>query len=203
MSSNALWPDAHAQVLRALWLGGLSASQCAKKLNEPQIGGRYTRNAVIAKVHRLGLAGRATPSRPAKRPARPEKAIALPAKRSAPAIVKDERPSSRKPPAPSATSIRAKCSARGRRGLTDCVAARRRTDRGAQTAHALSSIPKLGAQKRGGWHEGPRSDRRAFSVRWRGGSAPVLSSGHAHIRLLGHHVLAGFRAAPFQRRMAG
>jgi GcrA cell cycle regulator len=42
----------------------LSASQIAKQL------GGVTRNAVIGKVHRLGLAGRATPSRPAKRPVR-------------------------------------------------------------------------------------------------------------------------------------
>ena len=41
-----------------------SASQIAKKL------GSVTRNAVIGKVHRLGLSGRATPSRPVKRPPR-------------------------------------------------------------------------------------------------------------------------------------
>ncbi len=48
-----------------MWIDGLSASQIAKQL------GSVTRNAVIGKVHRLGLAGRATPSRPAKRPTRP------------------------------------------------------------------------------------------------------------------------------------
>ncbi|MGE3249385.1 MAG: GcrA family cell cycle regulator [Hyphomonadaceae bacterium] len=59
------WTDERVALLKKLWAEGHSASQIAK-----QIGG-VTRNAVIGKVHRLGLAGRATPSRPAKRPARP------------------------------------------------------------------------------------------------------------------------------------
>jgi GcrA cell cycle regulator len=59
------WTEERVALLKKLWAEGHSASQIAK-----QIGG-VTRNAVIGKVHRLGLAGRATPSRPAKRPARP------------------------------------------------------------------------------------------------------------------------------------
>jgi GcrA cell cycle regulator len=58
------WNDERVALLRKLWAEGLSASQIAKQL------GGVTRNAVIGKVHRLGLAGRATPSRPAKRPIR-------------------------------------------------------------------------------------------------------------------------------------
>jgi GcrA cell cycle regulator len=58
------WTDDRVATLRKLWAEGLSASQIAKQL------GGVTRNAVIGKVHRLGLAGRATPSRPAKRPVR-------------------------------------------------------------------------------------------------------------------------------------
>ncbi|MBI1251294.1 MAG: GcrA cell cycle regulator [Alphaproteobacteria bacterium] len=58
------WTDDRVALLRKLWAEGLSASQIAKQL------GGVTRNAVIGKVHRLGLAGRATPSRPAKRPVR-------------------------------------------------------------------------------------------------------------------------------------
>jgi GcrA cell cycle regulator len=58
------WNDDRVATLRKLWAEGLSASQIAKQL------GGVTRNAVIGKVHRLGLAGRATPSRPAKRPVR-------------------------------------------------------------------------------------------------------------------------------------
>ena len=58
------WTEERVNTLRKLWTEGLSASQIAKQL------GGVTRNAVIGKVHRLGLAGRATPSRPAKRPVR-------------------------------------------------------------------------------------------------------------------------------------
>lgn len=61
------WTDDRVSLLKKLWVEGHSAAQIAK-----QLGGGVTRNAVIGKVHRLGLAGRATPSRPAKRPARPQ-----------------------------------------------------------------------------------------------------------------------------------
>jgi GcrA cell cycle regulator len=63
------WTDERVALLKKLWMEGHSAAQIAK-----QLGGGVTRNAVIGKVHRLGLAGRATPSRPAKRPARPQQA---------------------------------------------------------------------------------------------------------------------------------
>ncbi|WP_425993793.1 GcrA family cell cycle regulator [Caulobacter sp. DWR1-3-2b1] len=65
------WTDDRVTTLKKLWLDGLSASQIAKHL------GGVTRNAVIGKVHRLGLSGRAAPSQPARpafkapRPARP------------------------------------------------------------------------------------------------------------------------------------
>ncbi len=65
------WTDERVECLKKLWLDGISASQIAKQL------GGVTRNAVIGKVHRLGLSGRATPSQPARpafkapRPARP------------------------------------------------------------------------------------------------------------------------------------
>lgn len=55
------WTDDRVEVLKRLWAEGLSASQIAKQL------GGVTRNAVIGKVHRLGLAGRAAPSRPVAR----------------------------------------------------------------------------------------------------------------------------------------
>lgn len=55
-----MWTDERVTLLGKLWAEGLSASQIAKQL------GGVTRNAVIGKVHRLGLAGRATPTRPAK-----------------------------------------------------------------------------------------------------------------------------------------
>src|SRR4030081_1642272 len=51
------WTDERVEQLKALWTEGLSASQIARVL------GGVTRNAVIGKVHRLGLAGRAGPAR--------------------------------------------------------------------------------------------------------------------------------------------
>lgn len=72
------WTDERVELLKKLWQDGLSASQIAKQL------GGVTRNAVIGKVHRLGLSGRATPSKPARttfkapRPARPAAAPSAP-----------------------------------------------------------------------------------------------------------------------------
>lgn len=51
------WTDERVELLKKLWTEGLSASQIAGRL------GSVTRNAVIGKVHRLGLSGRATTSR--------------------------------------------------------------------------------------------------------------------------------------------
>lgn len=47
------WTDERVEQLKRLWAAGLSASQIAAEL------GGITRNAVIGKVHRLGLSGRA------------------------------------------------------------------------------------------------------------------------------------------------
>ena len=54
------WSDTRVTALQSLWLDGLSASQIAKQL------GGLTRNAVIGKVHRLGLSGRRRPSEPGR-----------------------------------------------------------------------------------------------------------------------------------------
>src|SRR5262245_35373691 len=51
------WNDERVELLKKLWAEGLSASQIAGRL------GNVTRNAVIGKVHRLGLSGRATTTR--------------------------------------------------------------------------------------------------------------------------------------------
>jgi len=87
------WTDERVETLKKLWLDGLSASQIAKQL------GGVTRNAVIGKVHRLGLSGRATPSQPQrptfKAPRAPRPAIsAAPAPRRAiePAIHQAQQP---------------------------------------------------------------------------------------------------------------
>jgi GcrA cell cycle regulator len=52
------WNDERVEQLKKLWAEGLSASQIASKM------GGVTRNAVIGKVHRLGLSGRAAPAKP-------------------------------------------------------------------------------------------------------------------------------------------
>jgi GcrA cell cycle regulator len=52
------WNDERVELLKRFWSEGLSASQVASKM------GGVTRNAVIGKVHRLGLSGRAAPAKP-------------------------------------------------------------------------------------------------------------------------------------------
>src|SRR3989442_2793761 len=62
------WTDERVETLKKLWADGLSASQIAAEL------GGITRNAVIGKVHRLGLSGRAkspASAAPRQRKARP------------------------------------------------------------------------------------------------------------------------------------
>lgn len=84
--SEAGWSETRVTTLSQLWLDGLSASQIAKQL------GGVTRNAVIGKVHRLGLSGRAAASAPSRaqrtataRPNRPRRAaMAAPAVRKPP-----------------------------------------------------------------------------------------------------------------------
>src|SRR5215470_8051732 len=56
------WTDERVELLKKLWSDGLSASQIAA-----QMGG-VTRNAVIGKVHRLSLSGRARPASSVPRP---------------------------------------------------------------------------------------------------------------------------------------
>jgi GcrA cell cycle regulator len=53
MEVRMSWNDERVELLKKLWSDGLSASQIAAEL------GGVTRNAVIGKVHRLGLSGRA------------------------------------------------------------------------------------------------------------------------------------------------
>src|SRR5690606_38717812 len=60
------WTDERIEQLKKLWSDGLSASQIAAEL------GGITRNAVIGKVHRLGLSGRTkAPSSSAPRQRKP------------------------------------------------------------------------------------------------------------------------------------
>ncbi len=60
------WTDERVELLKKLWSEGFSASQIAAEM------GGVTRNAVIGKVHRLGLSGRGKTNAPgAARPRKP------------------------------------------------------------------------------------------------------------------------------------
>ncbi|UNK37811.1 GcrA family cell cycle regulator [Shinella sp. H4-D48] len=94
------WTDERVEKLKKLWSEGLSASQIAAQL------GGVSRNAVIGKVHRLNLPGRAKaggtpasarPKRPAATTPRPSNFAARPANAPRPvsrpvgnALTKDE-----------------------------------------------------------------------------------------------------------------
>ena len=54
------WTDERVETLKKMWAEGQSASQIAKEL------GGVTRNAVIGKLHRLGLSNRVGPGTPAE-----------------------------------------------------------------------------------------------------------------------------------------
>lgn len=68
------WTDERVELLRKLWMDGKSASQIASEL-----ANGITRNAVIGKVHRLGLSGRAKAANPAPPRSRPRPAAIRPA----------------------------------------------------------------------------------------------------------------------------
>lgn len=119
------WTDERVEILKKMWGEGQSASVIAKEL------GGVTRNAVIGKVHRLGLSNRTTggTKAPAKEKAAPKVAAAAvkpkappkpkpaPKKEAAPAASVDTKPApipARKqiipagqplPPQPSANEI--------------------------------------------------------------------------------------------------
>jgi GcrA cell cycle regulator len=80
------WTEERVELLKKLWMEGFSASQIANEL-----GDGVTRNAVIGKVHRLKLSGRAKPAsapsrvRPLARPAVPRR-IASPSSAPRPTL---------------------------------------------------------------------------------------------------------------------
>ncbi|PIE08450.1 MAG: GcrA cell cycle regulator [Rhodobacterales bacterium] len=104
------WTEERVETLKRMWAEGQSASQIAKEL------GGVTRNAVIGKVHRLGLSNRAgatqgaasakpaakeKPAKPAVRPARaPAKKPDTAAGPAAPEPVANPEPAAPAPAAP-------------------------------------------------------------------------------------------------------
>lgn len=89
--SSSSWSAERVTALKTLWLAGRSAAEIAKAL------GGVTRNAVIGKVHRLGLAGRMEPAAP--RRTRAERPRTSASRRPSP---------SRPPPPPAAPAVRAR-----------------------------------------------------------------------------------------------
>jgi len=83
------WTEERVDVLKTMWGEGRSASQIAKEL------GGVTRNAVIGKVHRLGLSNRATA---AAKPATAEKPATATATEPLKAKAPEKPPEA--PPAP-------------------------------------------------------------------------------------------------------
>lgn len=80
------WTDERVETLKKMWGEGQSASQIAKEL------GGVTRNAVIGKVHRLGLSNRAGGPAPTAKPAGKEKPEEAPVAAQAPAAPAPEAP---------------------------------------------------------------------------------------------------------------
>lgn len=103
------WTDERVETLKRMWAEGQSASQIAKEL------GGVTRNAVIGKVHRLGLSNRvggadkdepeveAAPAKPEPAPA--PKAEAAPRPDPAPRPAANVNAPAADRPAPAATVI--------------------------------------------------------------------------------------------------
>jgi len=83
------WTDERVELLKKMWAEGQSASQIAKEL------GGVTRNAVIGKVHRLGLSNRTTGTAPVKAETK-EKPVEAPK----PEIAAKPKPEPRPEPAP-------------------------------------------------------------------------------------------------------
>jgi len=85
------WTDERVETLKRMWGEGQSASQIAKEL------GGVTRNAVIGKVHRLGLSNRAGSGGNAGKAAAKEKAPSKPATPKAPPKAKTKAAPASKP----------------------------------------------------------------------------------------------------------
>ena len=94
------WTNERVDLLKKLWNDGLSASIIARQIGE------VTRNGVIGKVHRLGLAGRVTTTRatgasrpvslfPARSPSRNIRSRSRPRRTSPPPATAAQRPKRR------------------------------------------------------------------------------------------------------------
>ncbi|MBE1296578.1 MAG: GcrA cell cycle regulator [Rhodobacteraceae bacterium] len=92
------WTDERVELLKKMWGEGQSASQIAKEL------GGVTRNAVIGKVHRLGLSNRATGGSKAAEPKEKPAAAAAPKPAPKPKPQPKTEPARPATPAPAASA---------------------------------------------------------------------------------------------------
>ena len=90
------WTDERVETLKRMWSEGQSASAIAKEL------GGVTRNAVIGKVHRLGLSNRNDEPEPAPAPAPEPVAEKKADRKPAPAAQAAPRPEPQQPSEPAA-----------------------------------------------------------------------------------------------------
>ena len=90
------WTDERVELLKKMWGEGQSASQIAKEL------GGVTRNAVIGKVHRLGLSNRNAGPAPGKAEAKEKPAPKAEAKPKPGPKTEPARPAGAAAPAPEA-----------------------------------------------------------------------------------------------------
>lgn len=93
------WTDERVETLKKMWAEGQSASQIAKEL------GGVTRNAVIGKVHRLGLSNRTSGTAGKEEAEAPVAPKVEPAARAAEAPSAAEPKPVAPPPRPSTTAI--------------------------------------------------------------------------------------------------
>ena len=130
------WTDERVEKLKTMWGEGQSASQIAKAL------GGVTRNAVIGKVHRLGLSNRATGAKSAASTtaaapaaeAKPAKAAPKAAPAAAPAPKAEAAPA---PAAPTKPVIQSSTMRREPPPPTPAM-----VEDAARTAQALAAIQK-------------------------------------------------------------
>ena len=115
--AGVTWTDERVELLKKLWAEGLSASQIAAEI------GNVTRNAVIGKVHRLGLSGRAK----------------TPPKANAVSPAPDDRASRRRTPSAPASIVPGDSDQR--RGGADRAEATNDRGRADPTAHDDLAIP--------------------------------------------------------------
>jgi hypothetical protein len=81
------YSDEQVAMIRDLWIGGRSASQISRQVNHA-FGTRLTRNAIIGKVHRLGLVSPAHRQRASapRMPSRTPRQVTAPRAISAPVL---------------------------------------------------------------------------------------------------------------------